>query len=74
MGSRARGTVMEYDSDRGFGFIQPDNDMRRQIVVREDELEKAGISTLRKGDRVEFTLVYSERYIPLARDLLRLSS
>lgn len=74
MESRIRGTVVEYESDLGFGFITPDDDMRRQVVVREIELQKAGLSTLRKGDRVEFTLVYSERYIPLATDLVRLSS
>lgn len=74
MGSRIRGTVVEYDPDLGFGFIKPDDDMRRHVLVREDELEKAGLSSLHKGDRVAFTLVYSEKYIPLAKDIVRLSS
>lgn len=74
MGSRTRGTVVEYDPDLGFGFIKPDDDMRRHVLVREDAVEKAGLTVLHAGDRMEFTLVYSERYIPLAEDLVRLSS
>lgn len=74
MGSRTQGIVAEYAPNRGFGFIKPDSDMRRHVVVRAKALKEAGLSVLREGDRVEFTLVYSKRYIPLAKELIRLSS
>lgn len=74
MGPRTRGTVVEYDPDLGFGFIKPDNDMRRHVVVRAGALQKAGLAALAKGDRIEFTLIYTERYIPIAEDIVRLTS
>lgn len=74
MKSRMQGTVVEYDTDLEMGFIKPDEEMRRQVVVRKEDVDKAGISTLTKGDRVEFTRAYDETYIPIAVDIVRLSS
>ena len=71
MSLRTRGTVVEYDPDLGFGFIKPDDGIRRHVVVRRDAVENAGLSELQKGDRVEFTIVYDVRYVPVAKELVR---
>lgn len=47
------GTVKFYNSQKGFGFIQPD-DGQKDVFVHATALEKAGISTLSEGQKVSF--------------------
>jgi CspA family cold shock protein len=47
------GTVKFYNSQKGFGFIQPD-DGGRDVFVHATALERAGIHSLREGQKVSF--------------------
>ena len=47
------GTVKFYNDQKGFGFIQPD-DGGKDVYVHKTALERAGISALREGQKVEF--------------------
>jgi CspA family cold shock protein len=47
------GTVKFYNSQKGFGFIQPD-DGGKDVFVHATALERAGISSLREGQKVSF--------------------
>jgi cold shock protein len=47
------GTVKFYNSHKGFGFIQPD-DGGRDVFVHATALERAGILSLREGQKVSF--------------------
>jgi CspA family cold shock protein len=48
-----RGTVKFYNGQKGFGFIQPD-DGGRDVFVHATALERAGIQSLREGQKVSF--------------------
>lgn len=56
----ASGTVKWFNPMKGFGFIQPDNqgDDRKEkdVFVHISALEKAGISKLNEGQRVNYEL------------------
>lgn len=52
----ATGTVKFFSAQRGFGFIKP-NDGAADVFVHDTALERAGIDTLREGDRVSFEVV-----------------
>jgi len=47
------GTVKFYNSQRGFGFVQPD-DGSKDVFVHATALERAGMSDLAEGQKVEF--------------------
>lgn len=47
------GTVKFYNSQRGFGFVQPD-DGSKDVFVHATALERAGMSELAEGQKVEF--------------------
>ena len=47
------GTVKFYNSQKGFGFIQPD-DGQQDVFVHATALERAGISTLDDGQKVSY--------------------
>ena len=48
-----KGTVKFYNSQRGFGFVQPD-DGSKDVFVHATALERAGMSDLAEGQKVEF--------------------
>jgi CspA family cold shock protein len=48
-----RGTVKFYNSQKGFGFIQPDNG-GKDVFVHATALERAGIRGLVEGQKVSF--------------------
>jgi CspA family cold shock protein len=50
------GTVKFFDTQKGFGFIQPD-DGSKDVFVHISAVEKAGIRGLNEGDKVSFDLV-----------------
>ena len=54
------GTVKFYNSQKGFGFIQPD-DGGKDVFVHATALEAAGIRALNEGDKVTFTLEEDRR-------------
>jgi CspA family cold shock protein len=47
------GTVKFYNSQKGFGFIAPD-DGGKDVFVHATALERAGIRTLNEGQKVTF--------------------
>ena len=47
------GNVKFYNSQRGFGFIAPD-DGQQDVFVHATALERAGIFDLREGQKVKF--------------------
>jgi CspA family cold shock protein len=47
------GTVKFYNDQKGFGFIQPDEG-GKDVFVHATALERAGIRSLREGQKVSF--------------------
>jgi CspA family cold shock protein len=47
------GTVKFYNANRGFGFIEPD-DESKDVFVHATALERAGIANLVEGQKVSF--------------------
>jgi CspA family cold shock protein len=47
------GTVKSYNSQKGFGFIQPD-DGGKDVFVHATALERAGLHGLNEGQKVSF--------------------
>ena len=47
------GTVKFYNTQKGFGFIQPD-DGGKDVFVHATALERAGMSSLAEGQKVSF--------------------
>jgi CspA family cold shock protein len=47
------GTVKFYNTQKGFGFIQPDGG-GKDVFVHATALERAGLSSLSEGQKVEF--------------------
>ncbi len=50
------GTVKWFNPVKGYGFIQPD-DGSKDAFVHISAVERAGLSGLREGQKVEFDLV-----------------
>ena len=50
------GTVKFFNGQKGFGFIQPD-DGSKDAFVHISAVERAGLSGLREGQKVEYDLV-----------------
>lgn len=48
-----RGTVKFFNSQKGFGFIQPD-DGQKDVFVHISAVERAGLSGLAEGQKVSF--------------------
>jgi cold shock protein len=52
----ARGTVKWFNSQKGYGFIQP-QDGGKDVFVHISAVERAGLPGLNEGQTVEFELV-----------------
>jgi CspA family cold shock protein len=55
-----QGTVKWFNSQKGFGFIQPD-DGTRDVFVHISAVERAGLHGLQEGQKVTFELVADRR-------------
>ena len=51
-----QGTVKWFNSQKGFGFIQPD-DGSKDVFVHITALERAGLRGLNEGQKVSFDVV-----------------
>ena len=49
------GTVKWFNGQKGFGFIQPENG-GNDVFVHISAVEKAGMTTLKDGQKVEYEL------------------
>ena len=52
----ATGTVKFFNSQKGFGFIQP-ADGSKDVFVHISAVERAGLSSLAEGQKVSFEIV-----------------
>jgi len=64
------GTVKWFNSQKGFGFIQPD-DGSKDVFVHISAVERAGIGALNEGQKVSFDLVADRRTGKSSADNLR---
>ena len=55
----ATGTVKWFNAQKGFGFIQP-HDGGKDVFVHISAIERAGMGTLKEGQKVSYDVV-SER-------------
>ena len=49
----ATGTVKFFNTQKGFGFIQP-NDGSKDVFVHISAVERAGMRTLQKGQKISY--------------------
>jgi CspA family cold shock protein len=54
------GTVKWYNSQKGYGFIQPD-DGGKDVFVHANALERAGLRSLAEGQKVSFDIQTDRR-------------
>ena len=66
-----KGTVKWFNSQKGFGFIAPD-DGGSDAFVHISAVERAGISDLREGQKVSFELVSDHRTGKMSAEKLEL--
>lgn len=52
----ATGTVKFFNSQKGFGFITP-SDGSKDVFVHISAVERAGMSTLNEGQRINYEVV-----------------
>lgn len=66
----ASGTVKWFNSDKGFGFIQPE-DGGQDAFVHISAVERAGLRTLNEGQKISYDLVQDKRSGKLSADNLQ---
>jgi len=65
-----KGTVKWFNSQKGFGFIQPESG-NKDVFVHISAVERAGMSTLNEGQKVTFDIVEDRRTGKSAAENLR---
>jgi cold shock protein len=64
------GIVKWFNSQKGFGFIQPE-DGGKDVFVHISAVERAGMNTLNEGQKVSFDVVADRRTGKSSADNLR---
>ncbi|HUR42906.1 MAG TPA: cold-shock protein [Aestuariivirga sp.] len=54
------GTVKWFNEQKGYGFVQPDNG-QKDVFVHISAVERAGLRTLKEGQKVSFEIVTDKR-------------
>jgi cold shock protein len=54
------GTVKWFNEQKGYGFVQPDNGSK-DVFVHISAVERAGLRTLKEGQKVSFEIVTDKR-------------
>ncbi len=54
---KSTGIVKWFSRLKGYGFINPDDNMEQEVFVHYSAIEGEGYRNLYEGDRVEFELV-----------------
>jgi cold shock protein len=57
----ATGTVKWFNSEKGYGFIQPDLSGGKDVFVHISALEQAGLRTLNEGQKVSYEIEEDRR-------------
>ena len=52
-----KGTVKWFNPTKGYGFIQPSGGGGRDVFVHISAVERAGLSTLNEGQKVEYDII-----------------
>jgi CspA family cold shock protein len=65
-----KGTVKWFNSQKGFGFIQPENG-GKDVFVHISAVERAGMTTLNEGQKVSFEIVADRKTGKSAAENLR---
>lgn len=68
----ATGTVKWFNSTKGYGFIQPDTG-GADAFVHISAVERAGLTTLKDGQKVQYDLVAGRNGKSSAENLVALS-
>ena len=55
----ATGTVKFFNTQKGFGFIQP-SDGSRDVFVHVTAVQRAGLQTLKEGQKIGFEIQHSK--------------
>ena len=63
------GTVKWFNPTRGYGFIEPE-DGSKDAFVHITAVQRAGLATLREGQKIEFELVPGEQGRSSAENLV----
>jgi CspA family cold shock protein len=66
----ASGTVKWFNVQKGFGFITP-NDGGKDAFVHISAVERAGLGTLREGQKVSYELVSDRKTGKMSADQLQ---
>ncbi len=66
-----QGTVKWFNSQKGYGFIQPD-DGGQDVFVHISAVERAGMQGLNEGQKVSFDVVTDRRTRKSSADNLRI--
>ena len=56
----ATGTVKWFNSDKGYGFIQPDGE-GQDVFVHVSAVEQAGLRSLNDGQKITYEVVADKR-------------
>ena len=59
----ATGTVKFFNTQKGFGFIQPD-DGSKDVFVHISAVERAGMRTLMEGQKVSYEIITERGIFP----------
>ncbi len=65
------GTVKWFNPTKGYGFIEPE-DGSKDAFVHISAVERAGLSTLREGQKIQYELVPGENGKSSAENLVAL--
>lgn len=57
--ARIQGTVKWFNSDKGYGFITPEDGA--DVFVHYSEIQSNGFRSLNEGDRVEFEITEGKK-------------
>lgn len=68
----ATGTVKWFNNQKGYGFIQPD-DGGRDVFVHISAVERAGLQTLRDGQKISYEMATDRRTGKQSADQLKVS-
>ena len=63
------GTVKWFNPTKGYGFIEPE-DGGKDVFVHISAVERAGLSTLREGQKIEFEVVAGQNGKSSAENLV----